>query len=160
MEPVEPLDPNEQHRSLIDRVPEHRLAAQVDVANWEEAVAVAGRLMEADDLCTAEYVAAMQDGVREYGPYVVVAPGVAMPHARPESGVQTPGVAIVTLREPVEFGHATNDPVDLVIAFGAVDKDAHLATLQDIVALIQDSDRLAAVRHAGDVATLHAALRR
>jgi len=33
------------------------------------------------------------------------------------------------LREPVEFGHAENDPVDVVLAFGSPDRDQHVGLL-------------------------------
>ena len=137
-----------------------QVLAHVRADDWAAAVESAGALLVKAGACSAEYVAAMRQGVRDFGPYIVVAPGVAMPHARPESGVLSPGVAIVTLAEPVEFGHQANDPVDLVIAFAAVDKSAHLETLQMIVSLLQDAPRLAAVRAAGTDEELHAALTR
>ena len=134
--------------------------ARVRAADWAEAVRAAGDLLAEAGRCTHDYVTAMQDAVRDLGPYMVVAPGVAMPHARPEAGVLEPGVAVVTLASPVEFGHAANDPVDVVIAFAAVDKDAHLATLQRIVALIQDQSSLEALRSATDDTTAAEVLRR
>jgi len=35
-------------------------------------------------------------------------------------------MSLVRLASPIEFGSEANDPVDLVFAFGAVDKEAHL----------------------------------
>jgi PTS system ascorbate-specific IIA component len=67
--------------------------------------------------------------VEELGPYMVVAPGVALAHARPEDGAVALGLSAVTLREPVEFGHAENDPVDVVFAFGSPDRDQHVGLL-------------------------------
>lgn len=60
---------------------------------------------------------------------MVVAPGVALAHARPEDGALQLGLAVATLREPVEFGHAENDPVDVVFAFGSPDRDQHVGLL-------------------------------
>ncbi|OUZ11970.1 hypothetical protein BHE97_03605 [Aeromicrobium sp. PE09-221] len=135
------------------------LGTRIAATDWTDAVRAAGQLLVDAGRCTTGYVEAMQDAVRDLGPYMVVAPGVAMPHARPESGVLAPGVAIVTLASPVAFGHAANDPVDLVIAFAAIDKDAHLATLQRIVSLIQDDATLGALRSAPDETTAAAILR-
>ena len=133
-----------------------RAGARVDT--WQDAVTVAGSLMTAAGLCTDEYVEAMAAGVVEFGPYIVIAPGVAMPHARPERGVLHPGTVVVTLDTPVEFGNPANDPVDLVIAFAAVDKHAHLESLQRITALLMDEPRLARVRAAATDEELRAAL--
>jgi PTS system ascorbate-specific IIA component len=135
-----------------------QVRAKVVVDDWGQAVDAAGTLLVEARACSPEYVSAMRQAVRDLGPYIVIAPGVAMPHARPEAGVAAPGVAIATLAHPVEFGHKANDPVDLVIAFAAVDKGAHLETLQAIVALLQDAPALAAVRAAETHEELVAAL--
>jgi PTS system ascorbate-specific IIA component len=134
------------------------VAAKAAAADWRAAVRRAGDLLVRAGLTTAEYVDAMVQARDELGPYMVVAPGVAMPHARPERGVLAPGVAVVTLAAPVAFGHAANDPVDVVIAFAALDKAAHLATLQRIAALVADTDALSAVRTANDDGELRTAL--
>lgn len=122
--------------------------SRVDVTDWRAAVAVAGEALVRTDAAESRYVDAMQQAVVDNGPYIVVAPGVAMPHARPEAGVLRPGLALVTLAQPVEFGHERNDPVDIVVAFAAVDKAAHLATMQEIVGLLSDADTLQALRDA------------
>lgn len=133
-----------------------RAAAEVD--DWRAAVEIVGGLLQEDGACTPEYVEAMKQAVVDLGPYMVVAPGVAMPHARPEAGVLRAGLAVATLATPVPFGHEANDPVRLVIGFAAIDKDAHLATIQQIVALLQDSERTAAVHAARTDDELYAAL--
>ena len=46
----------------------------------------------------------MIDVVRDMGPYIVLAPGLAMPHARPEMGAKQVGAALVTLEKPIDFG--------------------------------------------------------
>ncbi|HEX7298653.1 MAG TPA: PTS sugar transporter subunit IIA [Solirubrobacteraceae bacterium] len=141
----------------MEPLTEH-VAARADAADWRAAVRLAGDLLVSAGLATAEYAGAMEEAREELGPYMVIAPGVAMPHARPERGVLAPGVAVVTLVTPVAFGHAANDPVDVVIAFAAEDKSAHLATLQRIAALVTDPDALSAVRGAHDDGELRAAL--
>jgi PTS system ascorbate-specific IIA component len=146
-----PGDLNEiLHRSMV--------RARLKAASWEEAVEQAGRLLVDAGSCESRYVSAMADAVREIGPYIVVAPGVAMPHARPEQGVRRPAVAVVTLERPVEFGHRANDPVDLVIAFAALDKNAHLVTLQSISHLLMNQESLARVRAADSDQELWAGL--
>lgn len=134
------------------------VAAAAVAADWRAAVRRAGELLVDAGLTTAEYVDAMEEARDELGPYMVVAPGVAMPHARPERGVLAAGVAVVTLATPIPFGHATNDPVDVVIAFAARDKSAHLATLQRIAALVADTDAMSALRTAHDDGELRLAL--
>jgi len=78
--------------------------------------------------------------VKELGPYIVVAPGVAMPHARPEDGAIATGMSLVTLKEPVVFGNPDNDPVRLVIGLAALDAQAHLHALATLVELLGDPE--------------------
>ena len=145
-------------KSLVELLAREQVKAKQDAADWREAVAIAGQLLIDAGCCTDDYVRAMQEGVIEFGPYIVIAPGVAMPHARPEAGVLKPGVSIITLAEPREFGNEANDPVDFVIAFSAVDKNAHIQTLQQIVGLLENEEAMAAVRAATSDDALWAAL--
>lgn len=140
--------------------PRECIRARVATPMWRDAVDAAGELLVRGGHCTDDYVSAMKDAVRDLGPYIVVAPGVAMPHARPEAGVRSPGVSLITLAEPVQFGHAANDPVDVVIAFAALDKQAHLQSLQQIVTLIQDREALAELRAAETDDEVHEVLLR
>lgn len=60
----------------------------VEVKNWEEAVRLGGKLLEEDGAVEHSYIDAMVDTVKNMGPYIVIAPGIAMPHARPEAGAK------------------------------------------------------------------------
>ena len=100
------------------------------VADWPEAIRVSAALLVDLGVATDEYVTACVDSVHARGPYIVLAPGLALAHARPEQGSTGVGVSLARLGEPVTFGHPTNDPVDLVFAFATADADAHLRMLR------------------------------
>ncbi|MFW5827314.1 MAG: PTS sugar transporter subunit IIA, partial [Alkalispirochaeta sp.] len=61
------------------------------VADWEEAIRVGGRLMIDAGLVEPRYIDAIISNHKEMGPYFVIAPGIAMPHAKPENGVLATG---------------------------------------------------------------------
>jgi len=122
--------------------------ARLSVASWEEAARAAGELLLAAGSIEPNYVEAMINVLREMGPYAVIAPGIVLLHARPEDGVLSPCLALVTLSTPVPFGHSENDPVDLVVALGAVDKQAHVAALQELALLLADEAALQRIRDA------------
>jgi PTS system ascorbate-specific IIA component len=103
----------------------HAVAAD----DWRAAVRAASQLLVDGGAAEPRYVDRCVATVEELGPYMVVAPGVALAHARPEDGAVALGLSAVTLREPVEFGHAENDPVDVVFAFGSPDRDQHVGLL-------------------------------
>jgi mannitol/fructose-specific phosphotransferase system IIA component (Ntr-type) len=133
--------------------------ARVAVASWRDAVDQAGQLLVDAGLVEPRYVAAMGRVLSEMGPYAVIAPGIVLLHARPEDGVLQPCLALLTLSTPVPFGHSENDPVDLVLALGAVDKQAHVAALRELALLLGDDTTLARIRAAADDVALLSAIR-
>lgn len=97
--------------------------------SWQEAVRASCRLLLAGGAVEERYVERCVEIVDEQGPYIVIAPGIALAHARPEDGACALGLAVTTLSEPVEFGHPENDPVDVVFAFSSPDREQHVALL-------------------------------
>jgi len=117
---------------LQDYLTKEQIAIQVKVEDWEGAVRAGGELMAEAGLCEPRYVEAMVQAVKDMGPYMVLAPGIALAHARPEDGMLAVGMSLITLADPVEFGSEANDPVRLVISFGGVDKEKHVGMLQEL----------------------------
>ena len=107
---------------------------------WRQAVRLAGAGLVASGRTTAEYTEAMIATIEELGPYVVIAPGLAMPHARPNDSVLETGMSLVTLAEPVSFGHTKNDPVRVVFGLAALDHDKHLELLSEFAAKFSQPD--------------------
>lgn len=125
---------------LLDLLSDKTMAFQVELNSWEEVIRYGGHLMEEANLIEPRYVEAMIRTVNEIGPYIVIAPGIALPHARPEDGALQVGLSIVTLKTPVNFGNPENDPVSVAIFLCAVDKNAHLDVLSDLMVLFDDDD--------------------
>lgn len=124
------------------------VAARREAADWEEAIRIVGRLYEEAGIATEEYADAMINGVKEFGPYMVLMPGLAMPHAKSTAGVHRAGTAVVTLSAPVEFGSEANDPVDTLISFAAGDNKGHMKMIQALAATLSDEELIAKIRAA------------
>ena len=128
-------------------------AAAVVAEDWRAAVRAAARLLVDVGAAEPGYPDRCVAMVEEQGPYIVLAPGLALAHARPEDGALDVGVAAATLAEPVEFGHPSNDPVDVVLAFCTPDAGAHTATLARLARALQDG-LAGALRGAADDAAV------
>lgn len=113
-----------------------RINLDVSANSWQDAVRLAGSLLEKDGHATAEYTQSMIDTVTDNGPYIVVSPGFAFAHARPSAAVHQTSLSLIRLETPVEFGHPDNDPVWLVVALAAKDKNAHLSAMQQLAKVI------------------------
>ncbi len=123
---------------LTDYLSPDMISLQLQVANWRQAVRAGGNLLVKAGKCEPRYVDAMVKAVEELGAYMVLAPGLALAHARPEDGVIQLGMSIVTLATPVDFGSESNDPVKLVISFGGIDKTSHIGMLQELAKFLID----------------------
>jgi mannitol/fructose-specific phosphotransferase system IIA component (Ntr-type) len=134
------------------------IRTQVRVDTWGEAVDRVGQVLVDSGAVEPRYTEAMKRVLKEMGPYAVIAPGIVLLHARPEDGVRRPCLAMLTLATPVPFGHSQNDPVDLVFAIGAVDKNAHLAALQELARLLTDQATLRRFRSATDRQSVRSAI--
>lgn len=136
---------------LSDYITKDMIRVQVEVDDWEGAVRAGGELLLQSGFCEDRYVDAMVDAVRELGPYMVLAPGIALAHGRPEDGVIKVGLSIINLSKPVEFGNETNDPVYLVISFGGVDKESHIGMLQELAGFLMDENNQTLLKTARSV---------
>lgn len=110
----------------------------VAASDWEEAVRLSVRPLVDAEMVTESYVEDIVRGVKTLGPYVVIAPHVALPHARPECGALGNALGVVTLEEPVAFGSEENDPVRYLFPLSATDNDGHLGALQELVELLRN----------------------
>jgi PTS system ascorbate-specific IIA component len=135
-----------------------QIRLQIAAPDWRAAVRSAGELLELAGVCEPRYVEAMIAAVERLGPYMVLAPGIALAHARPEDGVLKPGLSIVTLATPVAFGSPENDPVRLVIAFGGVDHTSHIGMLQELALFLMQESNQELLKSASDIQSLMTAL--
>ena len=143
--------------SFPEQLPDTAVALGVDAHDWRAAVRAVGAALEASACAEASYAERMIALVEEYGPYIVIAPGLAMAHARPGPDVHASGLAVVTLAHPVSFGHAHNDPVSVVIGLAATEADSHVAAVAALANVFNDETvipALAAARDADEVRRL------
>jgi PTS system ascorbate-specific IIA component len=100
----------------------------------------------------------MVAAVEEFGPYIVIAPGIALAHARPSDAVLQTGLSLAVLAEPIEFG-SHNDPVRLVFGLAAKDHDGHMEVLAELAELLTDEDFVNSLLNALTTAELVGLLR-
>ncbi len=127
---------------LTDMITEDRIRVGVSAEDKEDAVRKVGQLLVEGQLASPGYVDAMIRLMNELGAYIVIAPGVAMPHARSEDGAKKTGLAILVPNKPVVFGHQKNDPVRIILALVATDNKSHLQAMRELSTLISREEIL------------------
>ena len=100
------------------------------------------------------YVNAIKDLHQKIGPYYVLAPKLAMPHARPEDGVNQDSLQITVFTQGVDFESEDNGDVYLSITLAAEDSDSHIQTIMALSNLFQCDDDLEKIITAESVNTI------
>lgn len=119
-----------------------QMELDIEVDSPVEAIRAAGHLLVKSESALPSYVDAMVESYQTLGPYIVLAPHIAIPHARPEHGVTKQCMSIVRLKNPLKFGHPENDDVKLVIAIGGVDTNFHIKMLQALSRVLTNEEKL------------------
>lgn len=116
--------------------------------NWEDAIRKSAEVLVKNDNVKPEYVDGIIEAINEYGPYIVISDGLAIPHTRPEKGAKNIGFSLTTFKNPIIFDEETS-PVKVMIAFSAVDKDSHLEILKMIVNFVEEGkiEKIAEVKN-------------
>jgi PTS system ascorbate-specific IIA component len=113
---------------------------QQSCVSWRETFELAGLGLVESSRTTSAYTNEMIQAFEELGPYMVIAPGIALAHGRPSESVLETGLSLVTLSTPVVFGSTSNDPVSLVIGLAAVDHDSHIDLMAALSELLMSED--------------------
>ena len=143
---------------LQDLLSEDNVSFHYPAETWEDVIRHGGQLMVDAGFTEPTYTEAMIEVVREMGPYIVLPPGLAMPHARSEMGAKKVGTALITLEKPVDFGSPENDSVSVALFLCASNKEEHIQLLTDIATLFEDEDFLDAAATFESIEDVHAFL--
>ena len=101
--------------AFYDLLSEERIQLDYPAEDWEDAVRQSGKLLLNTGAVESRYVDEMVMNIKKNGPYIVVCPETALPHADAEQGVIEEAASILRLKEPIDFHSGTNDPVRYVI---------------------------------------------
>lgn len=144
---------------LDDLLTKGNIRVQQQFDTWEQVVDAGAGILYEQGYITKAYINKIKQNHKEHGPYMVIAPGVVLLHARPEDGANDVCISLMTLKEPVAFGHPQNDPVDIVITFASLDNESHVQALSQMMALLSDEASVEKLRSAREEITVQEIIR-
>lgn len=121
---------------------EGAIKLQQTCSSWRESFELAGAGLVESKRTISAYTQEMIEAFEELGPYMVIAPGIALAHGRPSASVIETGLSLVTLSTPIEFGSQSNDPVSLVIGLAATDHDSHIDLMAALSELLMSEEKV------------------
>lgn len=108
---------------------------------WQEAVRETTRYLENKGYVNNNYADAIIESTINNGPYYVLCPGLAMPHARPETGVLKTGIGIHIFPTPIDF-NSDLGPANVVITLAAKDADTHIEVIQCLSEMFSEEENI------------------
>lgn len=111
------------------------------VDSWEESVRVAVQPLVDQGYVESRYIDGIIDNAREFGPYFVICPDLALLHARPDQGVLKRQLAVTVLREPIRFKEEGPD-VRVLVTLAATDADGHIEVMRRLATMFCDPDNI------------------
>lgn len=133
---------------LEDIVKSDNILLDYECESWREAVAASGEILLKNGYIKRGYINDIIGNLEEKRQYVVIAQGIALPHAKSFNYVNKIGMSVLRLKTPVEFGDSPNGPVDLVFCFCTTDNKAHLEALRQFNIMISEEGTLRKIRAA------------
>ncbi|HCZ8659715.1 PTS sugar transporter subunit IIA [Citrobacter freundii] len=127
--------------------------------SWQEAVTLACQPLEELGAITSVYAQAIIRETEQLGPWYILSPEFALPHARPEEGVisSETHLSLLCLKEAVPFpGHPD---VRLIIVLAAASSTRHIEMIQKLVCWLDEGEHLQQLTSMTSQAQLHCTLK-
>lgn len=113
-------------------------------SDWRDAVRKSCRQLVRTGYAARDYEERIIECVEEFGPYIVIIPGLAIPHSTKGSpGVTRTAIAFTKFEKPVQF-----DPDDrekdatLFFTLAAADDEKHLENMRQLFTILSDEQIL------------------
>jgi mannitol PTS system EIIA component len=123
---------------MLKEMLENNINVIDEASSWEEAIKIAAAPLMQSRFIKEEYIGAMIENVVNNGPYMVIMPGLAIPHARPERGVLKTGMSLLKLSKSVKFPE--DKEVELLIVLAANDPDVHVEMISELTNLLMEDE--------------------
>lgn len=107
--------------------------------SWQEAIRITGNLMLKAGAIEEDYIQAMINSVLDLGPYIVIAPQIAIAHAAARTGVIKNDMVLSIFKEPVIF-NSENDPVHIMLGLCALEPGSHLEQMTVLAEILDIPD--------------------
>ena len=118
--------------------------------NWEKAVETAAQPLIKNGKIKYGYVENIIKNIKELGPYIILLPVVAMPHARPDENVIESSLSLLKINKGVSFSEDTED-VKLMFVLAAKDSNSHIDIIEQLTELLGDDEKIEKLMNAETV---------
>ncbi|MCF6464945.1 PTS sugar transporter subunit IIA [Clostridium sp. Cult2] len=108
------------------------------IFSWEESIELGARPLLEKGYITPKYIKDIITNINKNGSYIVIVPGIAMPHARNEGGVIKTGISFLKLKNHTVF--PDDKKVNILLTLAAKDNSEHLELLSNLSSILIDEE--------------------
>lgn len=154
-------------------------------ADWRDAIKISVLPLEQSGYVESRYKDGIIENLEKFGPYIIIADHIALPHARPEQGAIDTQISITLFRQDIKFDNPENNSGEddsdeckseanredapaadcredrkesaarLFVTLAAKDNNSHLDALVQISELLSDEEIVDKILEAPDTQTLY-----
>lgn len=111
------------------------------VEDWKEAIDIIGQLMINKNKIKVGYIKNIIENIEELGPYIIIAPGIALPHARPSENVLENALALLKINNGVKFTK-DGENIYLIFCLAAKDSNSHIDIIEQLTLILNDDEKI------------------
>lgn len=125
----------------------NRFCFHKEFSSWQDAIHASCEPLLREGAIDEQYESAIIQCIETYGPYIVIAPDIAMPHASEGAvGVFTTAISFMKVEKPVHFDvDDTSMDARLFFVLAAIDHEQHLSNMIELADQLSDSNLVQAL---------------
>jgi arginyl tRNA synthetase N terminal domain len=124
---------------MLSKILKDNIGIEKEALTWKESIRTASVPLIKNGKIEEKYVEAMINDIERMGFYVVITDKVAMPHSRPENGVNETSLSLLKLDKTVKYGEYD---VNLIFILAAENKDKHIEILKELSEFLDEDDEI------------------
>lgn len=103
-----------------------------NIGNWREAIIESCQLLLEKGMINQSYIDEIIQCVEKHGPYIVIVPGVAMPHSSEDSqGVFGTAISFTKMKDSIQFEEEGKEAT-LFFTLAAKNPEEHMENIQNL----------------------------
>lgn len=109
---------------------------------WEDAVREACKPLINENIIEKSYIEAIIDNIKIFGPYIILAPMICIPHAQSDKGVNEDAISFMRVKTPVKFSRKDEHKAHTFFVIAATNSENHMGILSEMCNLIKEENIL------------------
>ena len=125
---------------LKELIEKSRYSFHEGFERWEDAIEASCKPLIKEGIIEESYVDSIIKNVNKYGPYIVIAPNICIPHAQEGEGVNDTAICFMKTEKPVHFSDDPEQDAQLFFVLASTNNELHMKNLVNMVELVENEE--------------------